>query len=203
MRSDPGLLDAVKPARANEILDRLQAEAAELVSAAGIPLKACGVTREAGLRFAGQSYSLAVKLGGGRVTAAALTALKQAFLEAYRDRYHRIPASMPIELVNWRVQVAGPTPDVRLAPPNWSTGKGFKGRRPVYFPQAGDYVDCPVYDRSSLQPGRKLRGPAIIEEPESTSVIGPGGMIEVDAQGNLMATLPVARKTAAASELTL
>jgi N-methylhydantoinase A/oxoprolinase/acetone carboxylase beta subunit len=203
MRSDPCALDDVDPARADAILGELEAESAELVQAAGVPLDACSVSREAALRYAGQSYALDVPLLAGRVSKQSLGALRAAFLDMYRSRYHRANANVPLELVSWRVRVSGPPPDVKVAPPGWDAGSGLKGRRPVFFPEAGDFIDCPVYDRLALRPGISLRGPAVIEEPESTAVIGPGGTVEVDGQGNLVAALPAVKSVGVRQELAL
>ena len=61
-----------------------------------------------------------------------------------------------------------------------------KERRPVYFAEAGGYVDCPIYDRYALPAGASLAGPAIVEEFDSTTVVHPGYAAEVDAYGNLI-----------------
>ena len=66
-------------------------------------------------------------------------------------------------------------------------GDARKGRRPAYFPEAGGYVETPVYDRYGLQPGSAFAGPAIIEERESTTIVGPGARIRVDATRTLIA----------------
>jgi N-methylhydantoinase A len=58
----------------------------------------------------------------------------------------------------------------------------------VWFPQAG-LAPCKVYDRYRLKPAAALRGPAVVEERESTTVIGPDASFGVDAQGNLVITL--------------
>jgi N-methylhydantoinase A len=55
------------------------------------------------------------------------------------------------------------------------------------FPEAGGYVESPVYDRHALRAGIRLSGPAIIEERESTTVGGPGARISVDPRLNLLA----------------
>ena len=47
-------------------------------------------------------------------------------------------------------------------------------------------VSHPVYDRRLLAPGARLEGPAIIEEPESTTIIDSGGSMEVDPYGSLV-----------------
>jgi N-methylhydantoinase A/oxoprolinase/acetone carboxylase beta subunit len=48
-------------------------------------------------------------------------------------------------------------------------------------------VETPVYDRYGLQPGAAFAGPAIIEERESTTIIGPGARVRVDASRGLVA----------------
>jgi N-methylhydantoinase A len=63
----------------------------------------------------------------------------------------------------------------------------IKKARKAYFPEAGGYVETPVYDRYGLQPGAAFAGPAIIEERESTTIIGPGARVRVDASRGLVA----------------
>jgi N-methylhydantoinase A len=67
-----------------------------------------------------------------------------------------------------------------------SPGKALKGKRLAYFPEKKAYLDCPVYDRYFLQPSAVLEGPALIEEKESTCVIGIGDNGKIDAQYNLV-----------------
>ena len=57
----------------------------------------------------------------------------------------------------------------------------IKGARRAYFAESGDFVETAVYDRYALTAGMTLTGPAIVEERESTAVIGPGGRARVDA----------------------
>jgi N-methylhydantoinase A/oxoprolinase/acetone carboxylase beta subunit len=194
MRADVSPLEAVDLARANAILAELAADARELVRAAGVPAAACVVKREAALRFAGQSYALPVPLPAGRLTRAHLQQLRGEFIAIYRKRYYRLNPDVPVELVNWRVSVAGPKPDLHIAPLVVDVRTARKGTRPVYFSEAGRYVDCAVYDRFALATGKHLRGPAVIEEPESTVVIGPGSSSIIDRDGNLMVTLASARR---------
>ena len=52
------------------------------------------------------------------------------------------------------------------------------------------WVDTPVYERRALAPGMQLKGPAVIEEPGATVVLGPGHGLRVDPHGNLIVTLP-------------
>ncbi len=61
-----------------------------------------------------------------------------------------------------------------------------KAARPAFFPEVGGYVETPVYDRYALTPGSRFDGPAIVEERESTTVVGPGAAITVDAHRTLV-----------------
>jgi N-methylhydantoinase A len=60
------------------------------------------------------------------------------------------------------------------------------GERRVWLPEAGDVVACPVHDRDRLGPGHVVRGPAIIEQMDSTTLVLPGQAATVDAWLNLM-----------------
>jgi N-methylhydantoinase A len=63
-----------------------------------------------------------------------------------------------------------------------------KGQRQVYFPETG-FVPTTVYSRYSLKSGMQLDGPAVIEERESTTVLGPNSKIAVDEYLNLIVDL--------------
>ena len=62
-----------------------------------------------------------------------------------------------------------------------------KGTRRAYF--ADGEAECAVYDRYALPVGAVIEGPAMVEERESTCVIGPGDRTVVDPQLNLVAEL--------------
>ena len=54
------------------------------------------------------------------------------------------------------------------------------------MPELGGMTEVTVYDRYRLGPGAAFTGPAIVEERESTTVIGPGAAVTIDAEGNLV-----------------
>jgi N-methylhydantoinase A len=97
---------------------------------------------------------------------------------------------VPLEALNWRSVVSGPRPDLTISG-GMASGAGAapapKKHRRAYFPEARGYVETPVYDRYALLPGVRLAGPAIVEERESTTVIGPGAAITVDEHRTLIA----------------
>ena len=64
-----------------------------------------------------------------------------------------------------------------------------KQARLAYFPTLGGFAETPVHDRYALRPGTRFEGPAIVEERESTLVVGPGQAVEVAADLSLAVTL--------------
>jgi N-methylhydantoinase A len=68
----------------------------------------------------------------------------------------------------------------------------LKGSRQAYLPERQDFAPCTVYNRYALRPGTKIEGPALIEERESTCLIGSGQYAHVDDFYNLVVTLPFA-----------
>ena len=101
-------------------------------------------------------------------------------------------ATESLRALNFRVVISGPLPDISVsgakpgAAPRAAVTPTPKGTRKAYFPEAGGYLDTPVYDRYALAPGAAFAGPAIIEERESTTVAGPGARVTVDARLTLV-----------------
>jgi len=117
--------------------------------------------------------------------------LEAAFEEVYRNLYGRVAEGVPLEVLNWRVVASGPRPEINLAAE--ATGMADaaiarKGERDIYLPERGGFAPVPVYDRYALAPGARFDGPAVIEERESTTIIG-GGVVTVDTYRNLIVAL--------------
>jgi N-methylhydantoinase A len=69
-------------------------------------------------------------------------------------------------------------------------GRALKGTRPVYFDEWGEYRPTPIYERRRLRRDERLQGPAIVEQPDTTTVVYPGQSAIVDAAGNLLVSVP-------------
>src|ERR1700687_3211179 len=141
------------------------------------------------MHYTGQGHEVEVEVPQGALDSASLSAITTNFETAYRALYSRIPMGVPIEALNWRVVVSGPVPEISVsgAKPAAATIQGAtkpvpKTTRKAYFPEARGYVDTPVSARYALPPGTTFLGPAIIEERESTTVVGPGARVSVDAR---------------------
>jgi N-methylhydantoinase A len=161
--------------------------------------EAVGFELAADMRYAGQGYEVTVPLEVELVERRDTAALHAAFEAEYRRRFDRSPGDLPAEVVSWRLRARSPSPVERIRfesgpppyPPRKGEGRGgaLTGERPVYFPEVGEFQVTPVYSRARLRPGELVRGPAIVEEAESTVVAGPGSTLESDANGNLVMRL--------------
>ena len=184
-------LDRVDPGHLARILDEMCAQGAAVVREAGAT-GTVSLARAADMRYAGQGYELSVPLPEGPVDAGTPAALRAAFDRVYAHRYGYSDARAAVELVTVSVTATGAGPEVRLPehrPGTRSASEARKPDRPVYFPETRGYVPCAVFDRSRLPVGSTVEGPAVVEEPESTSVLPPGTTAEVDPWANLIVSV--------------
>jgi N-methylhydantoinase A len=182
-------LDAADWSAINARFDEMEREGRALLSRAGVPADQVTIARIAEMRYVGQGHEVEASLPAGPLSAASLAVITQNFEAAYRALYHRLPQGVPIEALNWRVTASGPKPELRLTAPAVSAGAtrgGIKGTRRAYFAEGEGFVETPVYDRYALAAGQRFTGPAIIEERESTAIVGPGGRVVVDPNGTLV-----------------
>ena len=183
-------LQALDPAHLARIVDDMATQGTAVVREAGAA-GTIALARTADMRYVGQGYELAVPIPDGPIDGRTADALRAAFDRVYAHRYGYSDAKAAVELVTVGVTVSGAGPEVRLPeqrPGTRDAGQARKRDRPAYFTEAGGYVQCPVYDRARLPVGATITGPAIVEEPESTTVLPPGTTAEIDAWGNLLAT---------------
>jgi N-methylhydantoinase A len=180
-------------AHLNTIFAEMEARGRALLQQAGVPEDATTVTRSADMRYLQQGFEINVPVSNGRLSPDDIPRLQANFDQEYERMYKRLNPDVDVEALNWRVIVAGPRPTITVQPPDdqpTPMEATHKGERPAYFPETAGYVTCPVYDRYQLGPGTALRGPAIIEERESTVVVGPSAGVEVDAHRNVVIWLP-------------
>ncbi|MEM6800079.1 MAG: hydantoinase/oxoprolinase family protein [Bacteroidota bacterium] len=177
--------------KVNSMLEEMEVEGRAFLTDAGIADKDMQITRFADMRYSGQGHEINIMLPAGNLGKHSIVDIERAFLAEYEIRYGRSLEKISMETVTWRVLVQGPDPDVNLQLQRTGVqAEPFKGERPVYFPDLGIVpISTPVYDRYLLKPGQEFSGPAIIEERESTTVMGPNSTGKVDELGNLIIDL--------------
>ena len=192
VRSWPGRLDALDWQKANALLGEMEAEGQALLAQSGVLPAQIRHQRVADIRYVGQGHEIQVPLPGGLLDSESIPGIMRSFEETYRRLYERLSESVPVEIINWRVISSSPAPQVRLRAGEDAQSvvqSARKGSRKAYFPELGGYVDTPVYDRYGLSPGTGFSGPAIVEERESTVIVGPDCRFRIDEQLNLIVEL--------------
>ncbi len=170
-------LDDLDQAEVDAVFAELEAAGRAELEDEGLAGDAIVFVRQIDLRYVGQSYELTVPAGD--------QLLERFHAEHDRTYGFNAPAE-PVEVVSLRLTSIG-----KIAKPaarRLEVGEcpAPKERRPVYFAEAGDYVDCPIYDRYALPAGTRFDGPAIVEEFDSTTVVHPHFAVTVDDVGNLI-----------------
>ncbi len=197
-------LDAADWAAVNALFRAMEDEGRAVLRRAGVADGDIVTSRVAEMRYLGQGHEVEAPLPSGPLGPTCLPAISAAFEAAYRALYHRLPQGVPIEALNWRATVSGPRPALEFRqatvgfPQRGSGGvvapgrgvSAVKGRRSAWFAEANGFVDTPIYDRYALAPGAAFEGPAIVEERESTAVIGPGARCRVDVGLAIVVELP-------------
>jgi N-methylhydantoinase A len=183
-------LAAIDWQRASGLLDQMTTEGRELLIASGIGEGDIQVSYSVDMRFVGQGYEIVVPLPDLALDAVERgSVLLESFKKAYLQFYGRPGPPVPAEIINWRTTVTGPKPEVRLRVPEAGGGSPQKSTRRAYFPELGGFTEVPVYDRYAMPRGFTFHGPALVEERESTTVVGPEGRCRIDEQWNLVVDL--------------
>ena len=168
-------------------------EAAGFLRRAGIDAADMSVRCSLDMRYYGQGREIEIILPDGD-PAAAFDRLTALFEARYSVLFSVSTPGAPLEIVNWKVEATGPDTGLqsgyRMVGNVPSADTARKDTRRAWFGETAH--DCPVYDRYALAAGTAIEGPALVEERESTCVIGPGETARVDDAGNLIAELETA-----------
>jgi N-methylhydantoinase A/oxoprolinase/acetone carboxylase beta subunit len=170
----------------------LEEEARRQLEADGIPPDRLLVQRVVDARYAGQGYELRVEVDSGEIHEAWAEKVRSDFHDIHEREYSRRFEESDIEIPNIRVRGIGLMPPLEKvevergdeAPPEGA----LRYEGPAWFRVQGELrqVATRYYDRSSLQAGNRLQGPAIVHQYDSTTVVPPGLAASVDGHGNIV-----------------
>ena len=144
--------------------------------------------RSLDMRFIGQGSETNVPISSDDFTKITKTEVRELFDEIYKNLYGRTYPESPVEIINYKVRASLPEHPLELPKIEKkvsSLNDTIKGTRKAYSAIAGDFIPYTVYDRYLLFPDAQFHGPAIIEERESTVVVGEDASISVDDFGFL------------------
>jgi N-methylhydantoinase A len=181
-------LSGFDAAAANRLFAEMRAEA-EAIVRRGAPDADLNEQRSAFMRYRGQGHEIGVQLPVREFVATDKSTVTELFESAYRRLYSRPIPGVEIEILSWVLTVSAPS-EGELARP--APAKAHKpkpsGRRSLFDPNTGEFHDVPVFWRPDLEPGAELKGPAVIAEDETSTVIGPLFDARIDQFGYIELT---------------
>jgi N-methylhydantoinase A len=181
-------LDRFELKEMNDLLAAMSREATGLAKAAA-GRRRLEETRTAFMRYAGQGHEIAVPLPARQLAEKDIAAMRERFEAGYRRLFARHIPGAAIEVLSWAVLVTtGTAKPQRLGKPR---GKGAPrpiGTRPVFDARSGRAVKVPMYDRLAMAPGTRLKGPAIVVEAGTSTLVSAAFDAEIDAGLGLVLT---------------
>lgn len=164
--------DPAQESRWIDVLDELAHQARRDLDQEGVPSHSIEIEASLDLRYAGQSFELTVPCK------ASLASTAQSFHELHAQRYGHSNRETPLELVTVRVRGTGPS-TIHDQPLDVSPGSVRSG-------EACSFGEFALVERSSLPPGARIKGPALLTEDYSTLCIPGGWVARSDLIGNLL-----------------
>jgi N-methylhydantoinase A/oxoprolinase/acetone carboxylase beta subunit len=174
-----------------KIFKALEAEAAKILKKETSE-KTMTFERSLDMRFVGQGSETNVPIAERDFRKIKKDEVRRGFDEVYEKLYGRTYPDSEVEFINFKVRASLPERPLqlpKLEKKKQPLDKAIKGQRKAYSPIARDFIFYTVYDRYKLSPNVKFRGPAIIEEKESTVIVGEDASVSVDDFGFLWVVL--------------
>ena len=187
LRSHKISLRAADFGEIEKIFRQLEREATNILKkeASGKDIR---LERSLDMRFVGQGSETRVQIPEGDFGRMKKEEVRRRFDEVYEKLYGRTYPDSDVEFINFKVRASLPERLIqfpRMDKRENSLDQAIKGNRKAYSPIAKDFISYAVYDRYKFSPNATFRGPAIIEEKESTLIVGEDASVVVDDFGFL------------------
>jgi len=175
-----------------QVYHSMEKEARDIIMTTGIEKEATiTYRRAASMRYIGQELELKLEFPANNFS----RLYKRDVLDMFNKRYQELYGYVcDAQLGFLDLYLSAEVPIPVLATQKLSGGtkshKGaIKGTRRAYSGEEEAYIDFTIYDRYELPPGAHLNGPAIVEEKETTVVIGRGASASIDNYGTMLINL--------------
>jgi N-methylhydantoinase A len=166
----------------------MESEARKVVQA-GAPGVKLDEQRLAFMRYAGQGHEIEIPLPTGKLGPGLGKEIHRRFDRLYQQQYGRTIPNVDVEIINWAFIASTPVAATRKhGPPRTRRQPKPERQRKIYWGQSRKTLTLPCYRREALQPGDFLKGPALITETQTTTLVGPGFNAAIDRVGNIVLT---------------
>jgi N-methylhydantoinase A len=140
------------------------------------------------MRYYRQGYEIPVEIDPALLAGNGTAMLAERFNQLHEQFYRFKMEGTSCEIVNLRAIGYGNVPKPKL-PESDERGEPDSSHavveeHEVYF--GGEWLPTKIIDRSKLIPGNRIKGPAIVTEFDSTTVVQAGYLTEVDRYLNLI-----------------
>jgi N-methylhydantoinase A len=173
---------------ANRLLQAMKAEALGFVEGgldAGSPV----IERTLFMRYAGQGWDIPVPLADDNFDAASAETIAASFEKEYERFFGRAIEGLDIEIVSWSVKASSPLPPVERVSSIAEGNVVQPGKTRRLFEAAqGAYLEAGIHERTGLTPGDVVKGPAVIVERETSTVLTASFKAVVQRDGCLLVT---------------
>ena len=179
-------LDDLDRSRIDRIFDEMREEALVVVQA-GAGDSPLTETRSAFMRYRGQGHEISVPISGDTFDELTISALKSNFNKQYAALFRRTLPNAEIEVLTWALTISTSTQSLVTRKSDYTpTPAVAVGERQVFDAETDSHIHAQIYNRSSLQPGSTLTGPAIVVESQTSTFIPDGFSLNVSAGGHLV-----------------
>ena len=189
VRTFVGDLAHIDKAVAGAAFDELRNAGDERIALEGFNASDTDMQFAADLRYRGQEHTIPVPLGGADdLAAGGSDALRQTFDRLHDRRYGHAAPDESIQIVNLRLILRATGADTSfdwMSEPYRPVDAQLDQTRDVIFDDPASPLASRVVWRPGLAPGAVVKGPAVIEEPNSTTLIFPGDVATVTEHGHL------------------
>jgi N-methylhydantoinase A len=185
-------MSELSPEGVNHMFARLEALAAADLRSDGFAPAHIEIQRALDMRYAGQGYEITMPCDAAALRDGGLDGLRRRFDQQHQSMFGHMAPEQAVEVVSYRVRGLGLVPPVelpRFKPTGVTLADAQRATRRVRFD--GRDLECPVYQRERLDVGLTLRGPAILDQFDCTTVIHAGQTARVDEWRNLIVTQEV------------
>ena len=138
------------------------------------------------MRYVGQEFTLQVPVSLQQIESADRGGIRRAFDALYEQRYAHHSADEPVEMVNIRLAAIGKRQQLAFPRLSEAGPSPPSQQRDVYFSDTRKPVPCPVYQRAHLGAASRIRGPALIQEHGTTTVLFERDLCTLAPSGELM-----------------
>ena len=143
--------------------------------------------RSAFMRYHGQGHEIEIPLPDRTLTQEDIPTLRSAFETEYRQQFARSVPGMTIEILNWAIRVSTPEPaQAAIEAPTKTRLRMPEETRPIRCETSGRVLQAGLFRRADLVPGDRIASPALIVEPQTTTLVSSGFFAEIDGAGNLL-----------------